>query len=132
MKEGDSLPWLYRKFFSLFIRRIDVVKQLTPDYLKNNFNVVHKDNPDVKYFSLGGTVHKHFWLYTQNPWVITGVNVSRNRGVQRTDGFVSEASSKWGKYLGTVMGDHWAQTAWVLYGGKVIYKDVFWTVFTES
>ena len=54
------------------------------------------------------------------------VEHGKNSSEKTNDGFVSEASAKWGIYLGTFEGEHFAETSNLpLYKYRSIWKDVF-------
>lgn len=72
-------------------------KQLTTDYMINEFNPKTPDSPDVRYFSYGATVHPRFWSAFRQPHKI----VERIEGPN--DGLVSVESAKWGTYKGTLV-----------------------------
>lgn len=72
-------------------------KQLTTDYMINEFNPKTPDSEKVRYFSYGATVHPRFWSAFRQPHKI----VERMEGPN--DGLVSVESSKWGTYKGTLV-----------------------------
>ena len=74
----------------------DCLEQMTRDNMRI-FNLICKDYPGVKYYSMSSTVSKDYFhiLYSSTRdliYTVEGVN----------DGIVSEKSAAWGEYLGTV------------------------------
>mgnify|MGYP006096912035 FL=1 len=86
---------------------IECFRQLTSKYLKQ-FNVDNLDDPNVKYYSYGGSKAKarDISVMYQIPYQIT----LRRSGPN--DGIVSVESSKWGSYIRTLNADHLEQIGW--------------------
>jgi triacylglycerol lipase len=93
----DLLPHIYRLLTRLKIDH-GAFSQLTTQFMRERFNRVVPNNPDVRYFSYGAAATPHllsvFRLSHDLMNVLEGPN----------DGLVSVSSSKWGDYKGTLMG----------------------------
>lgn len=72
--------------------------QLTRKYMVEEFNPKTPDDPTVKYFSYGATVHPSLWSAFRGPGNIVTAQEGPN------DGLVSVSSSRWGTYKGTLVG----------------------------
>jgi triacylglycerol lipase len=69
------------------------------------FNAVTPDMPGTRYFSYGGSVPVTCVTpFLRRAWSLLRAVEGPN------DGMVSQASARWGEYLGTVHADHFAQT----------------------
>ncbi|EXJ83544.1 triacylglycerol lipase [Capronia coronata CBS 617.96] len=93
----DLLPRIFGTLERLKINS-GAFSQLTTDYVRNKFNPVTPNDPSVRYFSYGASATPHlfsvFRLSHELMLVVEGPN----------DGLVSVYSSKWGQYMGTLMG----------------------------
>lgn len=88
----------FKKLFS-----VEGVECLSRTYMKEEFNVACKDDPDVSYFSLSGckTDRQSCSMW----WLRESFNVlTEEEGPN--DGMVSVDSATWGRHLGTVGLDH--------------------------
>jgi triacylglycerol lipase len=94
---ADNIEGLYRLFARLKIET-GAFQQLTRGYISETFNPVVPNDPQVRYFSYGAAAKPHvlsvFRLSHDLMEVLEGPN----------DGLVSVASSKWGKYQGSLVG----------------------------
>jgi triacylglycerol lipase len=69
------------------------------------FNLSTPDSPGVRYFSFGGSVPvTHVSPVLRRAWNLLTAAEGPN------DGMVSQASARWGDYVGTIRADHFAQT----------------------
>ena len=93
----DLLPAIYRLLTRL---KIDTgaFSQLTTTYMREKFNHVVPNNPDVRYFSYGASATPHLLSVFRISHDLMNVLEGPN------DGLVSVKSSKWGEYRGTLMG----------------------------
>ena len=73
-------------------------RQLTQEYMKNDFNPNTPDIDDVRYFSYGA----QFDPYLLSVFKFSHTHIAREEGPN--DGLVSVSSSKWGQYKGTLVG----------------------------
>lgn len=73
-------------------------RQLTQEYMKNEFNPNTPDIDDVRYFSYGA----QFDPYFLSVFKFAHSHIARVEGPN--DGLVSVNSSKWGQYKGTLVG----------------------------
>lgn len=93
----DLLPRIFNALERLKVNS-GAFSQLTTDYVRNKFNPATPNDPKVRYFSYGASATPHlfsvFRLSHELMLVVEGPN----------DGLVSVYSSKWGKYMGTLMG----------------------------
>ncbi|KAL2432600.1 Triacylglycerol lipase 2 [Exophiala dermatitidis] len=93
----DLLPRIYWTLERLKINA-GAFSQLTTEYVTKKFNPVTPNDPSVRYFSYGASATPHlfsvFRLSHELMMVLEGPN----------DGLVSVYSSKWGQYMGTLMG----------------------------
>ena len=91
------VPGLYKLLARLNIDS-GAFGQLTRKYMREEFNPANPDDPAVRYFSYGASatpaLFSAFRLSHSLMDVLEGPN----------DGLVSVASSRWGKYQGTLMG----------------------------
>ncbi|KAG7055505.1 triacylglycerol lipase [Colletotrichum scovillei] len=73
-------------------------EQLTQRYMEEKFNPATPDSDDVRYFSYGACTDRPPLLspFRQSHWVIEEAEGAN-------DGLVSVASSRWGKYQGTLL-----------------------------
>jgi triacylglycerol lipase len=80
------------------------IEQLTPDYMKGEFNPSTPDHPEVAYYSWAGQAG----LGTQVP--ILPVLKPTNRIIHKhegiNDGIVSVKSAQWTGFMGTIDADH--------------------------
>jgi triacylglycerol lipase len=85
---------------------------LTTSFLRNTFNPMTPDSPDVKYFSLGAVVPKpplgqeDTGLPIWHPLYLPHKVVTEREG-RENDGLVSIKSAQWGKFVGQLACDHW-------------------------
>ncbi|EAW10914.1 triglyceride lipase [Aspergillus clavatus NRRL 1] len=95
---GDErLPQLYQAL-KRFKVETGAFSQLTRDYMENTFNPNTPDIEDVRYFSYGAAMEPSFWsVFWYSHRVLKEIE-------GYNDGLVSVASSKWGKYKGTLEG----------------------------
>ena len=93
----DLLPLIYRLLTRL---KIDygAFSQLTTSYMREHFNPVVPNHPDVRYFSYGASATPHLFSVFRISHDLMNVLEGDN------DGLVSVRSSKWGQYRGTLMG----------------------------
>ncbi|KIV81638.1 hypothetical protein PV11_03808 [Exophiala sideris] len=93
----DLLPRIY-KMLELLSIESGAFSQLTTTYVQNHFNKVVPNHPQVRYFSYGAAATPHlfsvFRLSHDLMQIVEGPN----------DGLVSVKSSRWGDYMGTLMG----------------------------
>lgn len=97
----DIGPDLLPRLFKILDRmKIDsgAFTQLTTNYVQNHFNNVVPNHPQVRYFSYGASATPHlfsvFRLSHDLMQIVEGPN----------DGLVSVRSSRWGDYMGTLVG----------------------------
>ncbi len=100
------------------------VTELGTKNMQEQFNVTNLDAPSVRYFSIASYIPDPDFLYTQNPYLLIAHRVNTNAGSSLSDGPVAIESAKWGELLAIVPSDHYANTAPIPFGGKIIYKDV--------
>lgn len=95
---GDErLPQLYYTLGKLKVET-GAFSQLTRKYMEDTFNPATPDVEDVRYFSYGAAMQPSFWsMFRLSHRVLQEVE-------GYNDGLVSVASSKWGKYKGTLEG----------------------------
>ncbi len=110
----------------------------------NNFNKTYPDKHNIPFFSFGYKIRCDSVFCKVHDWISPFYPVNfvaqcwHDRIFDTTntenDGLVSEKSAKWGVYLGTFEGEHFAETAkpwdgifslFSLYKGKWIWRDVF-------
>jgi len=91
-----NLPRLYKIIEKLGMGT-GAFSQLTRKYMAEEFNPKTPDDPTVRYFSYGATVHPTIWSAFRQPHRI----VEKFEGLN--DGLVSVQSSKWGTYKGTLV-----------------------------
>ena len=72
--------------------------ELTTRYVNENFNPVVPNDPQVRYMSFGAAADPHALSVFKLPHDLMEIIEGPN------DGLVSVASSRWGKYKGTLMG----------------------------
>jgi triacylglycerol lipase len=79
---------------------------LTPEFLKGEFNPMNPDSPDVYYQSYAGVSSLTGWKTgdRMDP-LLLGFQVAFQPG-KRNDGLVPEDSAEWGRYRGVVSADH--------------------------
>ncbi|GFF36840.1 triacylglycerol lipase [Aspergillus lentulus] len=95
---GDErLPQLYYTLGKLKVET-GAFSQLTRKYMADTFNPATPDVEDVRYFSYGAAMQPSFWSMFRLPHRVLQEVEGYN------DGLVSVASSKWGKYKGTLEG----------------------------
>ncbi|KAI3656547.1 hypothetical protein MP638_007011 [Amoeboaphelidium occidentale] len=95
----DSL----KRLLDLLVRMVDAPAygNLTSKYLTQTFNPSTPDNANVLYYSYGGFVQRPSSLsWLRVPWEIVYQKEGDN------DGVVSIYSSRWGKFIRSVEGDH--------------------------
>lgn len=101
---GQWLPFdsTTRQFLShVGEHRVDGLDQLTPGYVREEFNPATPDHPDVRYFSYAGVVQRRDILFPRTiPWRYM-YNLEGDN-----DAMVSVQSATWGEFLGTVRSDH--------------------------
>jgi triacylglycerol lipase len=93
----DLLPRIYR-LLSRFKVDYGAFSQLTTPYMRDKFNRVVPNHPDVKYFSYGASATPHLFSVFRMSHDLMNVIEGPN------DGLVSVRSAKWGEYRGTLMG----------------------------
>ncbi|KAM0102943.1 lipase 2 [Aspergillus fumigatus] len=93
----ERLPQLYYTLGKLKVET-GAFSQLTRKYMEDTFNPATPDVEDVRYFSYGAAMQPSFWsMFRLSHRVLQEVE-------GYNDGLVSVASSKWGKYKGTLEG----------------------------
>ncbi|KAL8904369.1 MAG: hypothetical protein Q9207_003321 [Kuettlingeria erythrocarpa] len=90
------LPRLYQALGMLRIQT-GAFRQLTRQYMADEFNPNTLDREDVRYFSYGASVEPALWSAFRQSHRIVEIAEGSN------DGLVSVASSKWGDYKGTLV-----------------------------
>ena len=100
------------------------VAELTTKNMQEQFNVTHQNASEVRYFSIASYIPAPALFYTQNPYLLVAHRVNTQAGSPLSDGPVAIESAKWGEVLAIVPSDHYANTAPLPFGGKIIYKDV--------
>jgi len=105
----------------------DSLSQLTPEFLDEIFNVDIENDPRVKYFSLSFYTPWPFYFYSTQISLAPTHELLLEMG-QDNDGLVSVESSRWGKSLGVLMGDHIAETFPGPFSGTFIYPRTFLTI----
>ncbi len=93
----DLLPHIYKLLSRLKIDHA-AFSQLTTPYIREHFNTVVPNHPEVKYFSYGAAATPHLLSVFRISHDLMDVLEGPN------DGLVSVKSSKWGQYRGTLMG----------------------------
>ncbi|ETI19784.1 hypothetical protein G647_08797 [Cladophialophora carrionii CBS 160.54] len=93
----DLLPHIYR-LLSRFKIDYGAFSQLTTPYMRDKFNRVVPNHPEVKYFSYGASATPHLFSVFRMSHDLMNVIEGPN------DGLVSVRSAKWGEYKGTLMG----------------------------
>jgi triacylglycerol lipase len=93
----ERLPQLYYTLGKLKVET-GAFSQLTRKYMEDTFNPATPDVEDVRYFSYGAAMQPSFWSMFRLPHRVLQEVEGYN------DGLVSVASSKWGKYKGTLEG----------------------------
>ncbi|MBT3981560.1 MAG: hypothetical protein HOE90_09425 [Bacteriovoracaceae bacterium] len=109
----------------IFGGKIENIRNLTTTYMRDKFNFQVSNLPRVDYYSTGYFIETPVMKSTPIPWAWLTHKINVDAGDKHNDGLVSTDRAKWGTYLGSFPGDHWAQTAPIPYKGKIIYKDVF-------
>ncbi len=99
------------------------VKQLSPDYVCNQFNPAVPDNDSVMYWSIAGHAGKGENTPV-NP-VLRVFNSVLYDAEGPNDGMVSVKSAKWGNFLGPVEADHMQQVGLSFMAGKFSANDLF-------
>jgi pimeloyl-ACP methyl ester carboxylesterase len=92
-----------KRLLDLLVRMVDAPAygNLTSKYLTQTFNPSTPDNANVLYYSYGGFVQRPSSLsWLRVPWEIVYQKEGDN------DGVVSIYSSRWGKFIRSVEGDH--------------------------
>ena len=100
------------------------VAELTTKNMQEQFNVTHQNASEVRYFSIASYIPAPALFYTKNPYLLVAHRVNTQAGSHLSDGPVAIESAKWGEVLAIVPSDHYANTAPLPFGGKIIYKDV--------
>ncbi|KIW70176.1 hypothetical protein PV04_02470 [Phialophora macrospora] len=93
----DLLPRIYR-LLTRFKVEYGAFSQLTTPYMRDKFNRVVPNHPDVQYFSYGASATPHLFSVFRMSHDLMNVIEGPN------DGLVSVRSAKWGEYRGTLMG----------------------------
>ncbi|EXJ87237.1 triacylglycerol lipase [Capronia epimyces CBS 606.96] len=93
----DLMPRLFRALDRLNISS-GAFSQLTTAYVTTKFNPATPDDPAVRYFSYGASATPHLFSFFRLTHDLMSVVEGPN------DGLVSVYSSKWGHYMGTLMG----------------------------
>lgn len=83
------------------------VRDLTPTYVKEQFNPGVPDHPNVRYWSWAGTAGRGTEV-RMNP-LLRPMNAMLYAREGVNDGFVSVESARWGEYLGDLPADHGQQ-----------------------
>lgn len=109
----------------LFGGNARAVEQLTTVHMKNTFNRKVKDDPRVRYFSVGFYIPRPITSYSVIPWLWVAHMIQEQFGFRESDGMVSVESANWGESLGDYPGDHYTETGPVPLGGKLHYEEVY-------
>ncbi|HAZ11300.1 MAG: hypothetical protein A2X86_20520 [Bdellovibrionales bacterium GWA2_49_15] len=112
---------LVRKFYN---DSWATVAELTTKNMQEQFNVANQNAIGVRYFSIASYIPAPVMFYTQNPYIVIAHRVNTEAGFPLSDGPVAIPSAKWGEVLAIIPSDHYANTAPIPFGGKIIYKDV--------
>lgn len=83
------------------------VRDLSPAYVKEQFNPGVPDHPDVRYWSWAGAAGRGTEV-RMNP-LLRPMNAMLYTREGVNDGFVSVESARWGEYLGDLPADHGQQ-----------------------
>ncbi|MBI2519095.1 MAG: alpha/beta fold hydrolase [Bdellovibrio sp.] len=100
------------------------VFELSTKNMQEQFNIGNQNVPGIRYFSIASYIPGPAVFYTQNPYLLIAHRVNTQSGSPLSDGPVAIESAKWGELLATIPSDHYANTAPIPFGGKIIYKDV--------
>jgi len=98
---------------------------LTTHYMRHVFNPEVRDDPRVRYFSMGFVVPKPVATHVLAPWVWLSYWIHEAAGEPENDGMVTVDSARWGTYLGTYMSDHIAETSQLPCRTGVSFESVF-------
>jgi triacylglycerol lipase len=109
---------------------VRAVRDLTTESVTGEFNRRVKDDPRVRYFSMGFYIPEPIERHSMVPflWLVHRIvrEESSGRGEPpANDGFVTTASARWGESLGDLAADHWSETAPVPFVGGTSYRDIF-------
>lgn len=116
---------LSEKLLELFGNNIDIVRQLTTNYMIKNFNGSVRNNPNIKYYSMSFYIPYPIWEYTLAPALISAHKIQQSYAIYLNDGLVSINSANWGMSLGVFEGDHYSETAQIPFGGQMIFHQVY-------
>ncbi|MGF1670985.1 MAG: esterase/lipase family protein [Balneolaceae bacterium] len=87
---------------------ISAVKQLSCDYVRQEFNSLIKNADDIQYFSVSAAVGKGTKAPLNSLFRFQNQYIFQHEGIN--DSFVSVESAKWGEHLKTVSISHLEQT----------------------
>jgi len=103
---------------------VGAVRQLTRQYIQEEFNSAHADRPNIKYYSYGASVGKG----TDHP--LNAIYRYQNQYIfdheGPNDSFVSEESARWGKYIKTIPLSHLEQIKLTISKDRVQIFEQFW------
>ncbi|MBN1946340.1 MAG: alpha/beta fold hydrolase [Bradymonadales bacterium] len=95
----------------------DQLRELTRDYMENEFNPTHPDDPRVAYYSWAGRTCALVELDCQEEWngeivipfLVPTYWANFFLGAEENDGLVPVESAIWGTFLGVLPADHYDQ-----------------------
>ena len=119
-KRTSAEQWLVDRFND----EIATFRNLTTDFLVNDFNQKVYDDPRVEYFSMGFYIPDPVIQYTSIPMFWKTDDILDDEGVALSDGMVPLNSMYWGNILPDSHGDHYAIIGPIPFGGEIIYQQM--------
>lgn len=101
---------------------VEQMRELTVDYMTNQFNPMHPDDPQVAYYSWTGRTCPLVDIECQeemggeiiNPLLIPMYWANVALGAEENDGLVTVESGQWGEFLGVLPTDHYDEVGQLL------------------
>jgi triacylglycerol lipase len=119
-----------RQVLKLLGDDVRAVRDLTTESVTRKFNSRVRDDPRVRYFSMGFYIPEPIERHSVVPFLwlvhrIAAEESSRRGEAPANDGLVTAASARWGESLGDLPADHWSETAPIPFVGGVDYREIF-------